>query len=341
MDKSIFYTVIGVVVMAGIVSCRNDKPVPDFTPKMTDEVRLKTTPVKDQGHSSLCWAYAMLATIETEHLMKGDSVNLSPDYVARIVLTTEARRKFLGGDNYIPTLRGTAPKLIRIIMEHGIMPYDSYNSGNANMEALLRKADILAQRQQDMRTLDTRMNEMLDDAIGALPQRVYMLGAEYTSKEFALSVCMKDEYDAMTSFSSYPFGEYVTLDIPDNNTGERFMNVSIDSLMNRITNELLSGHPVCWEGDISEPGFSFKNGTATLPHGKPCTQEERQRQYELRRTTDDHCMELIGIAHDDSGRRYFIAKNSWGTGNRFGGMMYLADDYVRMKTVAIVVKSRY
>lgn len=37
----------------------------------------KITPVKDQGNSSLCWAYAMLATIESEHLMKGDSVNLS------------------------------------------------------------------------------------------------------------------------------------------------------------------------------------------------------------------------------------------------------------------------
>ena len=49
----------------------------------TDEVRLSYTPVKNQGKSSLCWAYAMLATIETEHIMRGDSVNLSPAYVAR------------------------------------------------------------------------------------------------------------------------------------------------------------------------------------------------------------------------------------------------------------------
>lgn len=26
-------------------------------------------------------------------------------------------------------------------------------------------------------------------------------------------------------------------------------------------------------------------------------------------------MTLIGIAHDSKGRPYFIAKNSWGTGN--------------------------
>ena len=30
-----------------------------------DEFRLKTTPVKNQGSSSLCWVYAMIATIET------------------------------------------------------------------------------------------------------------------------------------------------------------------------------------------------------------------------------------------------------------------------------------
>ena len=42
----------------------------------TDELLLPMTPIKDQGKSQLCWAYAMLATIETEHLLRGDSVNL-------------------------------------------------------------------------------------------------------------------------------------------------------------------------------------------------------------------------------------------------------------------------
>ena len=54
---------------------------------------------------------------------------------------------------------------------------------------------------------------------------------------------------------------------------------------------------------------------------------------------DDHCMVLIGIAHDENGKRYYIAKNSWGTGNQYGGLMYLSDQYVMMKTVAIVVKN--
>lgn len=35
--------------------------------------------------------YGMLATIESERLMRGDSVNLSPDYLARLWLSDEAR----------------------------------------------------------------------------------------------------------------------------------------------------------------------------------------------------------------------------------------------------------
>ena len=50
-------------------------------------------------------------------------------------------------------------------------------------------------------------------------------------------------------------------------------------------------------------------------------------------------MVLIGIAHDENGKRYYITKNSWGTGNQYVGLMYLSDQYVMMKTVAIVVKN--
>ena len=48
-------------------------------------------------------------------------------------------------------------------------------------------------------------------------------------------------------------------------------------------------------------------------------------------------MALVGLAHNKQGRRYYIAKNSWGTDNRFGGYMYLSEDYVRLKTICIVL----
>ena len=63
--------------------------VPDRDGKVADVV-LGYTPVKNQDSSQLCWAYAMLATMESEHIMKGDSVNLSVAYIARMMLQEKA-----------------------------------------------------------------------------------------------------------------------------------------------------------------------------------------------------------------------------------------------------------
>lgn len=116
------------------------------------------------------------------------------------------------------------------------------------------------------------------------------------------------------------------------------MNIGIDKLMALAEISLRNGHPVCWEGDISEKGFSFRQGVADVEKDKRgATQEQRQREFETFRTTDDHCMAIIGLARDSSGRKYFICKNSWGTENPYGGLMYMSFDYARLKTVALMV----
>lgn len=305
------------------------------------EVMNKITPVKDQGNSSLCWVYAMLATIESECLMKGDSVNLSAVYVARNMLRQQAEKAYLTGGASGFTTRGVAPRLIHMILDTGLMPYDSYRS-ECNFNVLCRKLDSLCRNAVTRRMgLDALMNsadEMLDDAINPLPMRIWMYGAEYTPIQFARSVCADDEYQALTSFTHKPFYEDVVLDVPDNRHGDKFYNVPVDTMMNRIESALCRGHSVCWEGDISEPGFSFKQGVARLKNNRRmASQNERQRAFESFRTTDDHCMELIGIARDKKGDRYFICKNSWGTDNPYGGLMFMSVAYARLKTVAVVV----
>ena len=65
----------------------------------------------------------------------------------------------------------------------------------------------------------------------------------------------------------------------------------------------------------------------------------RQREFDTFRTTDDHCMAIIGIARDKEDRKYFICKNSWGTENPYGGLMYMSFDYVRLKTIAVMLNN--
>ena len=46
-------------------------------------------------------------------------------------------------------------------------------------------------------------------------------------------------------------------------------------------------------------------------------------------------MAIVGIAHDDNGRKYFVMKNSWGTARRNKGLEFLAFDDFRDETLAV------
>lgn len=305
--------------------------------RFTDETRLPMTPVKDQGRSGLCWIYAMLATIETDRIAMGDSVSLSPDYAARTLLEDEARRCFLSRGRHKITMRGMATGVFSLMERHGMTPFDSYHSYSAvNYRALARRTELACRSAKTLGGAERRVSQILDDCISALPRRVFMLGAEYTAEEFARSVAMERDYEALTSFTHHPFGSRFAIETPDNSFGDKYLNVSIDSLVERIRQSLRAGRAVCWEGDTSEEGFSFGRGIADVRPGQPVTQELRQRHFDTLRTTDDHCMAIIGTARDRRGRRFFIMKDSHGTGNPYGGMMYVSEDYVRLKTVAIV-----
>lgn len=315
------------------------QPVKYKTKAMTTDVLLRTAPVKNQGHSSLCWAYAMLATIETEHIMQGDSVNLSVDYVARMFLQEQSDNRFLTRQRSAITTRGMATTALRLIGTHGLTHYDAYHAyPPTDYNVLCRQLTQVSSIEKDFSRFSGRVVQLLDKAIGPLPNTVFMLGAQYTPLEFAHSVCRENEYQALTSFTHHPFGQRFVLESPDNHYRDAFMNVPIDSLMQTIESTLRSGHPVCWEGDISEPGFSFERGFAdiSLP-AKGDIQELRQKQFERHATTDDHCMEIVGLSHDARGKRYFIMKNSWGTLNPYHGFMMVSFDYVRLKTIAVVL----
>lgn len=332
MKKTVFLFLSFLV----LISCEKQRGKVNVSEeKFTVELRLPTTPVKDQGSSSLCWVYAMLATLETEHIMRGDSVNLSPDYVARMYLSEQANRRRLLPNKIVQkeagiTTRGMCTMALDLIQTYGLQHYDAYrHKPDMDYNVLCRKLDY-----------GNDTEKLLDKYIGPLPKQVFMLGALYTPLEFAHSVCTDDEYIALTSFTHHPYGQCFPLEVPDNYFHNTFLNVPLDTMMNRIVQSLRSGHPVCWEGDTSEPGFLFGEGYAVLKNEKKkVTAERRQASFEAYRTTDDHVMEIVGLAHDQHGRRFFLCKNSWGTANRYGGFMFLSENYVRMKTIAVVLRN--
>jgi bleomycin hydrolase len=107
--------------------------------------------------------------------------------------------------------------------------------------------------------------------------------------------------------------------------------------MSIIETAILSGYSVVFNGDVSEDSFDFYSGLATWrPEGKDEV-SYRQKLFENGSTTVDHVMHIVGLAQDNKGKKYFLAKNSWGKENECSGYIYLSEDFVKYKTVSILV----
>ena len=245
--------------LVALTGCNRQRPQGDYT----HDVLLPMTPVKNQGKSELCWAYAMLATIETEHLLRGDSVNLSAVYIGRKL----ADYQRLTGLHPTPTSqRAMCQTLLNMLQHMGIVGYDV----------------------------------MPDDAPGdmPMPQWVFMLGARYTPKEFAHSVCAPDEYLSLTSLPDSSYYNKVEVPIADNWEHNRLLNVPKDTLRHHVDRALRRHHPVCWE-------------------------------------SKRHAMAIVGTAHDKRGNSYYVLKNSWGTDQPNGGLVYMPADELWRDMVAV------
>ena len=180
-----------------------------------------------------------------------------------------------------------------------------------------------------------------------------------------------DDYVSLTSFTHHPFYSAFPIEVQDNWRWDLSYNLPIDELMQVFDNAINNGYPIAWASDVSEKGFS-RNGVAVAADiesmersgsdqdrwlglsqtqkdqeikkmlEKPCqeikvTQELRQEEYDNYKTTDDHGMLIYGIAKDQTGKKFYMVKNSWGTDNKYKGTWYASETFVAFKTMNIVV----
>ena len=207
-----------------------------------------------------------------------------------------------------------------------------------------------------------------DIYLGERPEKFTYNGKEYTPKSFFQTLGLKaDDYVSLTSYTHEPFYSSFVLEIQDNWRWAQSYNLPIDELMQVFDNAIMNGYTIAWGSDVSESGFN-RNGVAVLPDedkaqelsgsdmahwlklkpeekkltSKPqpqkwVTQEERQVAYDNYETTDDHGMQIYGIAKDQEGTEYYMVKNSWGTNSKYKGHWYASKAFVRYKTMNIVV----
>ena len=216
------------------------------------------------------------------------------------------------------------------------------------------------------------ISAIYDTYLGKCPETFTYQGTEYTPKSFAAELGINpDDYVSLTSYTHHPFYTQFALEIQDNWRWATSYNIPIDELMQVFDNAINTGYTIAWGSDVSEKGFT-RNGIAVMPDiesmersgsdqdhwlglsasekeaeikkmlEKPCqeinvTQEMRQEAYDNYETTDDHGMQIYGIAKDQTGKKFYMVKNSWGTDNKYKGTWYASETFVKYKTMNIVV----
>ena len=344
---------------------------------------LDATPVQSQGRTGTCWSFSGLSFFESELIRKG---NKNPDVLSEMYVVRKSYEnkadKFIRMDGKINFSEGGAFHDIPwVIKNYGIVPYDVYNGLNGNesydhgeffevingaVQGLLKYMGSSSNGISG--NWKPAVNGILDAYVGKDIKEFEWKGKKYTPQSYASSIGLNmDEYVSLTSFTNHAPYAKCQLAIPDNyNWGDSY-NVGLDDLMATVENALSSGYTVAWGADVSEKGFSFKNGIALVPEDPATisvngrdnknfndagadrnsnaflsptkevavTAELRQKGYDNKTTTDDHGMHIVGLYKDQNGTKYLLVKNSWGTGNYPKGYLYVSEQYFRYKTINI------
>ena len=213
---------------------------------------------------------------------------------------------------------------------------------------------------------------ILDAYLGTCPESFTYEGKTYTPKEFANSLGIDfNDYVTITSYTHHPFYTTFPVEVQDNWRQPGSWNLPIDEMAAIIDNAVMNGYTVAWGGDVSEEGFT-REGLALLideaePQGlegsdmakwlklsakekkdkikeagvtvkeKTPSQEQRQEEYDNWTLTDDHGMLIYGIAKDQTGREYYMVKNSWGKTGEYKGIWYMSKNFIIAKTMDYMV----
>ena len=322
---------------------------------------IECTEVKSQGSTGTCWSFATSSFLESELIRIGaEKSDISEMFVVREIYKDKARNYVLRQGKANFSQGSLSHDVLRVLRMKGMMPQSAFQGkaesekkyNHSEMEAVLKGMldGVLKQKQVSDKWM-IAFEKVLDVYLGECPSKFMNNGKNVSPKEYAESLALDpNDYINITSFTHHPFYNQFILEIPDNYSNGSYYNVPMQDLMTVIDNAAKKGYSIAWDGDVSEKGFSAKNGIAVLPQDqerkdlfsapgpeKKVTQESRQSMFESYATTDDHLMQVVGTAKDKKGNEYFKIKNSWGEISDYKGFLYMSRPYVEAKTVSIMV----
>ena len=346
------------------------------------------TPVQSQGNTGTCWSFSALSFFESEMMRLGikNPPVLSEMYIVRKAYEMKAEKyiRMDGKSNF--GQGGGFVDIPYVINKYGIVPEEAYlglNYGKNNhdhnelfsvldgaVQGMLKHSKDEMDKQHSngiTKTWKLAVSGILDAYLGKEPQTFKYEGKEYTPKSYAQSLKLDmNNYVSITSYMNEPLYQPTQLAIPDNWLWESSYNVKVDELFTIVEHALKNGYTIAWGADVSEKGFSFRDGLAIVPEDdatievngrdnknfsdagakkisnafltpvkeKVITPEMRQEGYDTKLTTDDHGMHIVGMYKDQAGTKYFLVKNSWGNDRNYPkGYFYASEAYFKLKTM--------
>lgn len=329
--------------------------------RFTIDKQLSCTPVKNQQRTGTCWSYATSSFLESEILKVNDvDIDFSEMYVVRKIYEDKAQNYMLRQGKANFSQGSLSHDLVRVASTHGMLPQAAYD-GKPNGEEMHDHSElengikgyldgVIATKRKG-NNWRRGVNALLDIYLGPVPEEFEWNKKKYSPTSFNAEMELKiEDYISLTSFSHHPYYEEFVLEIPDNYSNGAYYNMPINELMEVIDYAVMDGYSIAWDGDVSEKGFSAKEGIAVLPEepGREdvfkkigaemnVTQESRQIEFENFNSTDDHLMHIVGISFDQKGNKYYLVKNSWGKISPHKGYIHMSEAYVKMKTISVMV----
>lgn len=389
MKTKIFSLVISTILLfvAGkVVIAQDDKnnEAKGYSFEIIKEIPV--TSIKDQYRSSTCWSFSSLSFLESELLRMGKGTyDLSEMFVVRQAYIDKAIQyvRYHGTCNF--GSGGAFHDAFYVKEHYGLVPQEVF-PGTFPGEDLpvhgemdeVAKAYLDAVIKNPNKSLSPAwlkgFEGIMDAYLGDYPAEFTYNGKKYSPRTFADDLGINaDDYVELGSFSHHPFYSKFIIEIPDNWTMDKINNLPLDEMIQVIDFSIENGYCVAWGCDISEKGFSWKNGVAIVPEDKlndlsgtekekwekltskekanalynfdgpvkekKITQELRQEEFDNYQTTDDHGLMITGIARDQEGNKYYKVKNSWGNDHHiYDGYFFASEAYVKLKTIDIMVR---
>ncbi|MFN0013727.1 MAG: C1 family peptidase [Saprospiraceae bacterium] len=362
--------VLSFAIAAALAACCLEAQTPEHY-AFKEVKMLSATPVKSQDKTGTCWSFSTTSFLESEVLRTGKGEhNLSEMFTVRHIYRQKC-------ENYVRRMGkanlsegGLAHDKFNAVRQYGVVPESAYPGrkdlaqpyNHKQIEKSLQSLcdTFVAQVGRGELRADwlSRVDDMLDAEFGPVPLSFVYNNIQFSPSSFREYLGINpDNYVSITSFSHHPFWSNFVLEVPDNFSNGQFFNMPLNDLMRCLNHSLQKGFSVEWDTDVSNPGFSGKNGLAVAPEAdwatksrdqiastfqfwepeRLVTQQLRQQAFDRLETQDDHLMHITGVLNETQGGLFYAVKNSWGEISERKGFVYVSDAYMRLNTISFSV----